>query len=67
MRYLTRYQEYYELREALVIAELHILRTLSFDIHVQNPYGLLIAYLGQLGFKDDQEMIQRCWNYANDA
>ncbi|CAK5264701.1 unnamed protein product [Mycena citricolor] len=58
---------FYELKDALVVAEMQILKRLGFNVHVVLPYGTLINYLRVLGLADDGETCSKAWGYLNDA
>ncbi|KAJ7273224.1 cyclin-like protein [Mycena rebaudengoi] len=57
---------FYELKDALVVSEMQILKRLGFNVHVVLPYGTLINYLRVLGL-DGEEPCTRAWGYLNDA
>jgi len=58
---------FYELKDALVLAEMQILKRLGFNVHVVLPYGTLISYLRILGLDKNSEFCTRAWGYLNDA
>ncbi|PCH38261.1 cyclin-like protein [Wolfiporia cocos MD-104 SS10] len=58
---------FYDLREALVIAEMQVLKRLGFNVHVVLPYGTLVNYLRVLGLTDRTDVCTRAWGYLNDA
>ncbi|KAF4615362.1 hypothetical protein D9613_003260 [Agrocybe pediades] len=58
---------FYELKDALVLAEMQILKRLGFNVHVVLPYGTLISYLRILGLDKNGEFCSRAWGYLNDA
>ena len=60
-------QTFYDLKDALVVGEMQILKRLGFNVRVQLPYGTMINYLQVLGLADHDEVPQSCWNYLNDA
>ena len=60
-------QEFYDLKDALVVAEMQILKRLGFNVHVQLPYGTMVNYLQVLGLASHEEVPQSCWDYLNDA
>lgn len=60
-------KEFYELKDALVVAEMQILKRLGFNVQVQLPYGTMVNYLRVLGFTSHDEIPQSCWDYLNDA
>ncbi|PBK96390.1 cyclin-like protein [Armillaria gallica] len=57
---------FYELKDALVVAEMQILKRLGFNTHVVLPYGSLVSYLRLLG-QDKQNVVAKAWGYLNDA
>jgi len=58
---------FYELKDAIVVAEMQILKRLGFNVHVALPYGTLINYLRVLGLTDEGDACTRAWGYLNDA
>ena len=58
---------FYDLKEALVVAEMQILKRLGFNVYVVLPYGSLINYLRLLGLEKNTEFSTRAWGYLNDA
>ncbi|KAJ7043209.1 cyclin-like protein [Mycena alexandri] len=58
---------FYELKDALVVSEMQILKRLGFNVHVVLPYGSLINYLRVLGLTTQEEACTRAWGYLNDA
>lgn len=58
---------FYELKDALVVAEMQILKRLGFQVHVVLPYGTLINYLRVLGLTSKADVCTRAWGYLNDA
>jgi len=60
-------QTFYDLKDALVVGEMQILKRLGFNVRVQLPYGTMINYLQVLGLAGHDEVPQSCWNYLNDA
>lgn len=59
--------EFYEAKEAIVVAEMQILKRLGFNVRVQLPYGTMVNYLQVLGLANDREVPQTSWDYLNDA
>lgn len=55
------------MKDALVIAELQILKKLGFNVHVQLPYGLMVNYLKVLELTEHDTIPQKAWGYLNDA
>ncbi|KAJ7702340.1 cyclin-like protein [Mycena rosella] len=58
---------FYELKDALVVSEMQILKRLGFNVHVVLPYGTLINYLRVLGLTGEAAACTRAWGYLNDA
>ncbi|EKM82819.1 hypothetical protein AGABI1DRAFT_89509 [Agaricus bisporus var. burnettii JB137-S8] len=58
---------FYDLKEALVVAEMQVLKRLGFDVHVVLPYGTLVNYLQVLGLIKHGTACTRAWGYLNDA
>ena len=58
---------FYDLKDALVVAEMQILKRLGFNVHVVLPYGTLINYLRLLGLTNHKEACAKAWGYLNDA
>ena len=58
---------FYDLKDALVVAEMQILKRLGFNVHVLLPYGTLVNYLRVLGLTNREDACQRAWGYLNDA
>lgn len=58
---------FYDLKDALVVAEMQILKRLGFNVHVVLPYGTLINYLRVLGLTHQEDACTRAWGYLNDA
>src|ERR1700731_3580653 len=58
---------FYDVREALVVAEMQILKRLGFNVHVVLPYGTLVNYLRVLGLTGREDICTRAWGYLNDA
>ncbi|KAG0241061.1 hypothetical protein BGW41_006398 [Actinomortierella wolfii] len=60
-------QEFYEMKNATVIAEMQILKKLGFNVHVQLPYAIMVNYLKVLDLTDHPTIPQRAWGYLNDG
>ncbi|KAF8810170.1 cyclin-like protein [Phlegmacium glaucopus] len=58
---------FYDLKDALVVAEMQILKRLGFNVHVVLPYGTLINYLRVLDLTNREDACTRAWGYLNDA
>lgn len=60
-------QEFYDMKDGMVVAEMQILKRLGFNVHVQLPYGTMVNYLQVLGLAEHESVPQSCWDYLNDA
>ncbi|KAI0709071.1 cyclin-L1 [Earliella scabrosa] len=58
---------FYDLKDALVVGEMQILKRLGFNVHVVLPYGTLVNYLRLLGLTEREDVSTRAWGYLNDA
>ncbi|KZT11417.1 cyclin-like protein [Laetiporus sulphureus 93-53] len=58
---------FHDLKDALVIAEMQILKRLGFNVNVVLPYGTLVNYLRLLGLTSREDVCTRAWGYLNDA
>ncbi|KAK7693321.1 hypothetical protein QCA50_002888 [Cerrena zonata] len=58
---------FYDLKDALVVAEMQILKRLGFHVNVVLPYGTLVNYLRVLGLTSKETVCSRAWGYLNDA
>jgi len=58
---------FYDLKEALVVSEMQILKRLGFDVQVVLPYGTLVNYMRLLGLTSRNEAVSTAWGYLNDA
>jgi len=58
---------FYRLKDALVVAEMQILKRLGFNVHVVLPYNTLINYLRLLGLGQNTDVCSKAWGYLNDA
>ncbi|KAI8998751.1 cyclin-L1 [Trametes punicea] len=58
---------FYDLKDALVVAEMQILKRLGFNVHVVLPYGTLVNYLRVLGLTEREDVPSKAWGYLNDA
>lgn len=58
---------FYDLKDALVVAEMQILKRLGFNVHVVLPYGTLVNYLRVLGLTSTEDTCTMAWGYLNDA
>ncbi|KZP23604.1 cyclin-like protein [Athelia psychrophila] len=58
---------FYDLKDALVVAEMQILKRLGFNTHVVLPYNTLVNYLRVLGLTTRPEACSKAWGYLNDS
>ncbi|KAG8686902.1 hypothetical protein FRC09_013854 [Ceratobasidium sp. 395] len=63
---------FYDTKDALVVAEMQILKRLGFDVRARLPYGAMVNYAQVLNLtdvkgKDGEGVPQRAWGYLNDA
>ena len=58
---------FYDLKDALVVAEMQILKRLGFSVNVVLPYNTLVNYLRVLGLTGHPDVCTRAWGYLNDA
>lgn len=58
---------FYDLKDAIVVAEMQILKRLGFNVQVVLPYGTLVNYLRVLGLTGREDVCTRAWGYLNDA
>lgn len=58
--------EFYDTKDALVIAEMQILKRLAFQTQCGLPYGHLVNYLQVLELTKEDGLVARCWGYLND-
>lgn len=67
---------YYDAKDALVVAEMQILKRLGFDVQVNLPHALMINYMQVLGVANKEIAMeegppmtaaQLAWNYLSDA
>jgi len=58
--------EFYDMKDALVIAEMQILKRLGFQTQCGLPYGHLVNYLQVLELTGEKELVSRCWSFCND-
>ncbi|KAH9842836.1 cyclin-like protein [Rhodofomes roseus] len=58
---------FYELKDALVVAEMQILKRLGFNLTVVLPYNTLVNYLRVLGLTSREDVCTKAWGYLNDA
>lgn len=59
---------FYDAKDALVIAEMQLLKRLGFQVQVNLPYATMINYLQLLGLTDAAlGVAQHAWSVLNDA
>ncbi|KAG8741921.1 hypothetical protein FRC10_002286 [Ceratobasidium sp. 414] len=63
---------FYDAKDALVVAEMQILKRLGFDVRARLPYGAMVNYAQVLNLtnakgEDGEGVPQRAWGYLNDA
>ena len=58
---------FYDLREALVVSEMQLLKRLGFNVSVTLPYGTLVNYMKLLDLAGREDAVARAWGYLNDA
>lgn len=58
--------EFYDHKDALVIAEMQLLKRLGFQTQCGLPYGHLVNYLQCLELTGEKELVNRCWGFCND-
>ncbi|GAA6061548.1 hypothetical protein JCM10212_002755 [Sporobolomyces blumeae] len=58
--------EFYDLKDALVIAEMQLLKRLGFQTQVGLAYGHLVNYLKVLGLEGHREVKESSWGFLND-
>lgn len=58
---------FYDLKDAIVVAEMQILKRLGFNVNVVLPYGTLVNYLRVLGLTSREDVCTKAWGYLNDA
>ena len=58
--------EFYDLKDALVIAEMQILKRLGFQTQCGLPYGHLVNYLQVLELTGEKQLVNRSWGFCND-
>jgi cyclin L len=58
---------FYDLKDALVVAEMQILKRLGFNVQVVLPYDTLVNYMRLLGLTTREDAVSKAWGYLNDA
>ena len=69
--------KYYDTKDAVLVAEMQLLKRLGFNVYVSLPHALMINYLQVMGLADCELVLkdgqgktsasQCAWNYLNDA
>jgi cyclin L len=59
-------EEFYKMKEELVVGEMQILKRLGFRVQIQSPHPLLINYLQLLSLSSHPIIPQDSWNNLND-
>lgn len=68
--------KYYDTKDAVLVAEMQLLKRLGFRVYVSLPHAMMINYLQVLGLSDAELVMkdgskmsaaQCAWNYLNDA
>ena len=60
-------QAFYDMKDALIVSEMQILKRLGFNVLVSLPYGTLVNYLRVLGLINKENVSQKAWGSLNDA
>lgn len=60
--------KFYELKNAIVISEMQVLKRLGFNVQVQLPYGTMVSYCQMLGLVGDSKegLVENAWGLLND-
>lgn len=58
---------FYNLKDAVVISEMQILKRLGFNVQVQLPYATLVSYCQMLGLVQEEGVVERAWGFLNDS
>ncbi|EIN07743.1 cyclin-like protein [Punctularia strigosozonata HHB-11173 SS5] len=58
---------FYDLKDAIVVSEMQLLKRLGFNVHVVLPYGTLVNYMQVLGLATKDDAMTMAWGYLNDA
>ncbi|CAE6409125.1 unnamed protein product [Rhizoctonia solani] len=63
---------FYDAKDALVVAEMQLLKRLGFDVRARLPYGTMVNYAQVLNLtdakgKNGEGVPQLAWSYLNDA
>ncbi|SCV70031.1 BQ2448_1425 [Microbotryum intermedium] len=57
---------FYDTKDALVVAEMQLLKRLAFQTQSSLPYGHLVNYLKVLELSSYESVVKASWGYAND-
>jgi len=60
-------QTFYDLKDALVVSEMQLLKRLGFNTTVVLPYGTLVNYLRVLDLARNTDACQKAWAFLNDS
>ncbi|KAH7096104.1 cyclin-like protein [Auriculariales sp. MPI-PUGE-AT-0066] len=60
-------QTFYDLKDAMVVAEMQLLKRLGFNTNVVLPYGTLVNYLRVLDLARDTSVCRKAWAFLNDS
>jgi len=58
-------QEFWELKENILVAERILLQTIGFDLTIEHPYKHLLAYVKKI--EGSKDLAQVAWNFVNDS
>ena len=58
---------FYNLKDAIVISEMQILKRLGFNVQVQLPYASMVSYCQMLGMVEVEGVVDRAWGFSNDS
>lgn len=58
---------FYNLKDAIVISEMQLLKRLGFNVQVQLPYASMVSYCQMLGMVEREGVVDRAWGFLNDS
>ncbi|KAL7416818.1 cyclin-like protein [Mrakia frigida] len=58
---------FYNLKDAIVISEMQILKRLGFNVQVQLPYASMVSYCQMLGMVEKEGVVDKAWGFLNDS
>jgi transcription initiation factor TFIIIB Brf1 subunit/transcription initiation factor TFIIB len=58
-------QEFWEIRDQILLFERIVLQTIAFDLTVEHPYKFLLTYVKTIS--GDRNLAQVAWNFVNDS